>query len=163
MDIPANIDFPVFEPSNKVVNQCIHTYALKYSVPELMLRVIRDVEGGKIGTLSRNKNTTTVDIGIMQINTINLPAIAKQFNGVGWPQLAYDACLNIEVAAWFLAKKIKARKGNLWEGVMDYNSKTPEVRIHYAFKIFEKYNEYSQKSLDGTLYDGTVNVSYDVD
>ena len=82
MEIPLDINLPEYLADEQVVNQCIRESARHYSIPELLLKIIRDVEGGKVGTLKRNSNNS-VDIGIMQINTINVPAITRHFGNVG--------------------------------------------------------------------------------
>ncbi|WP_142889928.1 lytic transglycosylase domain-containing protein, partial [Klebsiella pneumoniae] len=91
-----------------------------------------DNEGGKVGTFSRNTNGT-YDIGPMQINSSNLPEIKKHFPTVTWRVLAYDACASFWVGTWWLYRKIVDRKGNVFEGIADYNSKTPKVRAKYIF------------------------------
>lgn len=39
-----------------------------------------------------------------------------------------------------------ARKGNVFEGIADYNSKTPRVRANYIFKFMERYNRRLQRN-----------------
>jgi hypothetical protein len=103
-----------------------------------------DNEGGKVGTFSRNKNGT-YDIGPMQINSSNLPEIRDHFPSVTWRVLAYDACASFWVGTWWLYRKIVDRKGNVFEGIADYNSKTPKVRATYIFNFMIKYNRRIQR------------------
>lgn len=160
MDIPAELVLPISEPNKVMLEQCIIESANHYGIPEVYLRIIRDIEGGKVGTLKKNTNGS-VDIGVMQINTINLPDILTEFENVGWVELAMEPCTSINVAAWFIKKKLKkANKTSPINALMDYNSSTPEVRIHYAFKVMEKFNEYQQKSLDGNLYKEALTYKY---
>ncbi|MEH8706963.1 hypothetical protein RAG41_24615, partial [Klebsiella pneumoniae] len=37
-------------------------------------------------------------------------------------------------------------KGNVFEGIADYNSKTPRVRANYIFKFMERYNRRLQRN-----------------
>ena len=76
----------------------------------------------------------------MQINSSNLNEIKKHFPEVTWKVLAYDACASFWIGTWWLYRKIVDRNGNVFEGVADYNSKTPKVRAPYIFKFMERYN-----------------------
>lgn len=161
MDIPADISLTISEPNQALVDSCLVRSAKEHKVPEIYLRVIKDVEGGKIGTARKNANGTW-DLGVMQINTINLDDIKSEFDNVGWYELAMDPCISINVAAWFIKKKLKkADKTSPFDALIDYNSKTPEVRIHYAFKVMMKLNEYQQKALNGNLYKEALNYKHD--
>jgi hypothetical protein len=44
------------------------------------------------------------------------------------------------VGTWWLYKKIQARDGNVFEGIGDYNSRTPKVRATYIFNFMKRYN-----------------------
>ncbi|MBW8191331.1 lytic transglycosylase domain-containing protein [Neiella marina] len=141
------VDLVELEPNPIVIESCLSKSAKKHQVPEVMLRAIMDVEAGKVGTVKANRNGSA-DLGVMQINTINLNEIKTNFPDVGWYELATRPCTNIDVAAWFLKKKIDNRDGHVIEGVGDYHSKTPEVRIKYMFRIFEKLNSETYQSLN---------------
>lgn len=160
MDIPADLVLPISEPNKIVLERCLIDSAKYYGIPEVFLRIIKDIEDGKVGTLRRNTNHS-VDLGVMQINTINLPEILKEFKNVGWVELAMDPCVSVDVAAWFIKKKLrKAKKTSPINALMDYNSSTPEVRIHYAFKVMMKFNEYQNKTSNGTLYTEALSYKY---
>ena len=109
----APAPYPVPEP---VVAECVSTASRTYAVPELVIRTILKVEGGKVGTMSRNTNGS-YDLGPMQINTINLSLINKEYPFLTWKHITYNPCINIMVGTWFLSSKIRARKGVIWEGV----------------------------------------------
>lgn len=161
MDIPADITLPISEPNPVKLEQCIKSSAIHHGIPEMYLRIIRDIEGGKVGTLRRNKDGST-DLGVMQINTINLPAITAAFSNVGWYELAMKPCVSVDVAAWFIKKKLRrSTTTSPLNALVDYNSKTPEVRIHYAFKVMEKFNEYQQKAIDGKLYSDALSYKHE--
>jgi hypothetical protein len=106
----APAPYPVPEP---VVAECVSTASRTYAVPELVIRTILKVEGGKVGTMSRNTNGS-YDLGPMQINTINLSLINKEYPFLTWKHITYNPCINIMVGTWFLSSKIRARKGVIW-------------------------------------------------
>lgn len=73
----------------------------------------------------------------MQINSSNLAEVKSHFPAITWRELAYDACASFWVGTWWLHRKIIDRKGNVFEGIADYNSKTPRVRANYIFKFIK--------------------------
>ena len=131
----APAPYPVPEP---VVAECVSTASRTYAVPELVIRTILKVEGGKVGTMSRNTNGS-YDLGPMQINTINLSLINKEYPFLTWKHITYNPCINIMVGTWFLSSKIRARKGVIWEGVGDYHSVTPSKRNVYLSRFLTHY------------------------
>ncbi|MBL1904835.1 lytic transglycosylase, partial [Klebsiella pneumoniae] len=50
------------------------------------------------------------------------------------------------VGTWWLHRKIIDRKGNVFEGIADYNSKTPRVRANYIFNFMVRYNRRLQRN-----------------
>ncbi|VCX11191.1 hypothetical protein BANRA_05503 [Klebsiella pneumoniae] len=82
----------------------------------------------------------------MQINSSNLAEVKSHFPAITWRELAYDACASFWVGTWWLHRKIIDRKGNVFEGIADYNSKTPRVRANYIFKFMERYNRRLQRN-----------------
>lgn len=107
--------------------QCIVPASAYHSVNPYVLRAILNAESGlKSGALGKNQNGS-VDIGIGQINSIHLKELS-QF-GIG-PIHLQDACIGTYVAAWHLKKAI-ATRGNTWEGVASYHSRTPYFNKRY--------------------------------
>jgi hypothetical protein len=138
MDLPPNTP-PPYSPTASQVNMCIKFAADKYAVNPLVIKAISVVEGGKVGTFSKNTNDT-YDIGIMQINSIHLADIKRTFPKVGAYELAYNPCVNISIATWILKQRITETK-NFWTGVGNYHSKTPDKRNTYLRKLYPVYKE----------------------
>lgn len=134
---PARTVYPVPEP---VMSRCVAVAAKTYNIPPIVLRALHRQEGGKIGTISRNTDGS-FDLGPMQINTINLPAIKSAFPFLTWRHIVYEPCVNVMVSAWFLRQKIDGRGGNLFEGVGDYHSRTPAKRIVYLRSFLRHYDD----------------------
>jgi len=113
-------------------DHCFDAAAEKYSLDARILRAIAHTESSMrpnvIGPPNKNG---TYDIGLMQINTMHLPVLAK--HGISEKRLM-DACTNIYVGAWVLAKKI-ARYGYTWNAVGAYNAGNPALRVKYVHKI----------------------------
>lgn len=121
-----------------VTEFCISQTAKRFSLPEMLLRSILDVESGKVGELRINKNGT-YDMGPMQINSSWL----GKFSGyVSKEQIMYNGCTNIQVGAWILRYNID-KAGNFWKGVGNYHSTTKFRHDSYRSKVYtamQKYN-----------------------
>jgi hypothetical protein len=135
-DYPAKLPTPITPPKD-VVDKCVMASANHFKINPLVIRSILAVEGGKIGTLSRNDNGT-FDMGLMQINTIHLPDIKNRFPSVGWKELTYNPCINIGIGTWILDQRLK-ETSRFWEGVGNYHSKSPKYRTIYLQKIAVAY------------------------
>jgi len=128
LDLPEPV-----APSEYVVERCIKFNSDHFGVPELAIRAILDVEGGKVCTVSKNSNGS-FDLGLMQINTINLGYIQDEYPQVTPSDIACKPCLNITIGAWILSKRINETK-DIWKGIGHYHSKTPKYRDRYLKKI----------------------------
>lgn len=119
--------------------QCWADASSRYNVPVDLLYAIARVETGNRAHLvsARNKNGT-YDIGLMQINSMHLPSLAKY--GIRERDLLTDPCLNLHVGAWILAGAI-SRHGYNWTGIGAYNAGTTERRRVYAKKVFAMYRK----------------------
>lgn len=130
----ALLDLPQpTEPPSHVVEQCIQFNSSHFGVPELAIRAILDVEGGKMCTVSKNTNGS-YDLGLMQINTINLSYIQEEYPRVTASDIACKPCLNITIGTWILSKRISETQ-DIWKGIGHYHSRTPKFRDRYLKKI----------------------------
>jgi hypothetical protein len=114
----------------------LHAASLQAIPPSLLLAIWR-VEGGLPGTVSRNGNGTT-DLGVMQVNSVHLPRLAALYGRQETEveaRLRDDGCFNVQIAAFELARRIEARGGDVWAGVGDYHSSTPEFHWRYRHKV----------------------------
>lgn len=110
---------------------CFHDAASFHRVNPVILRAIAIVEsGGRPDATNRNRNGS-VDYGMMQINSIHLPELARY--GVGVSDL-YDGCKSVFTGALILRRSID-KYGNTWAAIGSYNSATPYFRDRYAAKV----------------------------
>lgn len=119
--------------------QCFYAEATRQSLEPIKLLAVLKTEGGKVGQFARNTDGS-YDIGPMQINSIHLPDLSKEF-GITQRQLAqylaYDGCFNVAVGAWMLRKRTNESQGDFWYGIGRYHSKTPSHRNRYILRVHE--------------------------
>lgn len=110
---------------------CFAAAAAYQHVSPLVLRAIAWQEShGNADTIHRNANGS-VDYGMMQINSIHLPVLARY--GVTATDLM-NPCASIFVAAWYLHRKV-VKYGYTWSAVGAYHSESPVERDRYALSI----------------------------
>jgi soluble lytic murein transglycosylase-like protein len=83
----------------------------------------------------------TEDIGLMQVNSRELPGLARY--GIRREHL-FDACVNAYVGTWILARKIR-RFGPTWKAVGAYNASTPWKQLNYANAINRRLQRLGQQ------------------
>jgi len=112
---------------------CLDDAAMYQQMSPVLLRAIAQHESGMRAN-AVNKNTNgTEDIGLMQINTVHLPRLARY--GITRQSL-FDPCVSAYVGAWVLRDCID-RNGPTWNAVGCYNAGSPEKRLRYANLIYQ--------------------------
>src|SRR3546814_15983173 len=98
-----------------LTTECVVNAAALYHLPEPLVWTILYVEGGKVGTVSGNKNGTA-DLGPMQINTSWLKTLAPQYGITAVElrsRLVWDGCFNVAIGSWILRHNIDGCR-NFW-------------------------------------------------
>lgn len=112
---------------------CLEDAARYQQLSPVLLRAIAQHESSmRPGAINRNTNGTE-DIGLMQINTVHLPRLARY--GITRQSL-FDPCVSAYVGAWVLRDCID-RNGPTWNAVGCYNAGSPEKRLRYANLIYQ--------------------------
>jgi hypothetical protein len=116
---------------------CMIAAASFHHLPVQALAAIQSVEGGAVGTVSVNKDGSA-DLGVMQVNTQWVPAVARATRAkeaVVRARLIQDGCFSVKVAAAILdVYKVEAH-GNMVEAVGFYHSHTPDLKAAYQTKV----------------------------
>lgn len=124
---------------SKVFAMCLFLAAHHYDVPPAVLYGIYQVEGGRAGQEVGPNTNGTYDLGPMQINTVWMDTLAKQW---GVPRATArkwvrdDECVNVGVSAWILRQKID-ETGSLAKGIAHYHSATPHIGSRYKFRVID--------------------------
>ncbi|HEV2651704.1 MAG TPA: lytic transglycosylase domain-containing protein [Rhizomicrobium sp.] len=116
---------------------CMALGAALNHLPAQVLPAIHHVEGGKVGTVSRNKNGSE-DLGVMQVNTLWIPSLAA---GTGLDpekvrhELINNACFNIVIAGVILRNYLAETNGDMAKAVGNYHSHTPLLNATYQLQV----------------------------
>lgn len=109
--------------------------AVKYEIPANIMLAIAEKEGGKPGQVVRNSNGT-VDIGVMQVNTVYLKELQRY--GIDAVDVAAPGCYPYELAAWRIRNHIKNDPGDIWTRASNYHSRTPKYNQIYRRDLIVK-------------------------
>lgn len=107
---------------------CFQEAGQKYLVSPYLLWAIAKTESSFDPSAFHRNSNGTVDVGLMQINSI----WANQLGKI-WDSL-HDPCTNVMTGAWILSQCMQDY-GYTWKAVGCYHSRTPEKRDAYALKI----------------------------
>jgi hypothetical protein len=122
----------------RFVGACIKAAANLYDLPAGILLVLLDVENGRLGEVSENKNHTA-DIGPMQVNDTWVPRLAIHWRASresAFRALRDEICANIEGGAWILRQALDEAKGDFWEGVALYHSHSGPLKTAYLRSVY---------------------------
>ena len=114
--------------------KCMLIVASTTGLPPRVLPVIQSIEGGAVGVVRQDSNGTE-DLGVMQVNTIWIPALAARA-GLSETEtkrrLILEPCFNIAAAALILRTYLSETNGNVLAAVGDYHSHTPALNAAYT-------------------------------
>ncbi len=118
---------------------CMMTVATFYGLPPRVLPAIQAVEGGRIGTVSRNRDGSE-DLGLMQVNTRWIQPLSRV---TGLPPAAVrerligDGCFSVATAGAIVHHHLRANGGDLLKAVGNYHSRTPHLHQAYLTKVVD--------------------------
>lgn len=106
---------------------CLTAATAFYQFSPLVLIAIHAVEGGAPGIVHENADGSQ-DLGLMQINTRWVPAIARRMalpRAQARERLIRDSCFNGIIAGAILCTYLNEAHGNVMRAIGDYHSHTP--------------------------------------
>ncbi|RZT35411.1 lytic transglycosylase domain-containing protein [Cupriavidus agavae] len=119
---------------------CLDQAAAFHRVSPTLVRGIAQVESGMRSWVTNTNTNGSEDIGLMQINSVHLPRLAKF--GITRQSL-FDPCTNAYVGTWILADCL-SRYGETWTAVGCYNAGSPDKRLRYANRVYQKLRSTSK-------------------
>ena len=120
-------------PDSSAPATCWEQAARRHQVNPWLLVAIAEVESGLRPTAIGRNTNGSIDIGLMQINSLWLPELRR--HGIAARDLL-DPCVSVHVGAWVLAQKMRMH-GNTWTAVGAYNAGSAVLRDRYARKVIE--------------------------
>jgi soluble lytic murein transglycosylase-like protein len=113
---------------NSAPAYCFKEAGHSYQLSPWLLWAIANAESRFDPTAINHNRNGTVDVGLMQINSLWTEQL-----GETWDSL-HDPCTNVMAGAWILSQCMQDY-GYTWKAVGCYHSRTPERRDAYALKI----------------------------
>lgn len=113
--------------------KCMLIVASTLGLPPRVLPVLQAMEGGAVGMVRPDANGTA-DLGVMQVNSLWIPAFAAQ---AGLPEaetrrrLIEEPCFNIAAAGLIMRRYLAETGGALMPAIGDYHSHTRELNAAY--------------------------------
>ena len=118
---------------------CMGLVASIYHLPPRVLPAIQAVEGGSPGLVHPNGNASQ-DLGVMQVNTIWLGALARYTHtGVGtvYARLRDEPCYNVAAAGAIMRTYLDEAHGDLMLAVGNYHSHTLALNAAYQVLVMQ--------------------------
>jgi hypothetical protein len=115
---------------------CMLAVARVAHLPPRILPVIQHIEGGAKGMVTPDSNGTA-DLGVMQVNTLWIGAIAARARlspAVAKSKLINDPCFNIAASALILRVYLRQTGGEILPAIGDYHSHTLPLNHAYTLK-----------------------------
>ncbi|WP_339057578.1 lytic transglycosylase domain-containing protein [Candidatus Regiella endosymbiont of Tuberolachnus salignus] len=128
---------------------CFQAAGLRYQVDPLLLKAMAVQESGldpRAVNINRNKagKALSTDYGLMQINSRHIPTLVSMGVIKSKKELLSNACLNVQIGAWILAKHLQ-RCGVNWPCLGSYNAgfarHNHPRRMQYARRVYQHYQQ----------------------
>lgn len=116
---------------------CMAAAAAFYHLPPRVLPSIQAVEGGRPGLIQPDANGSA-DLGLMQINTIWAPPLARyaqMTEAAVVERLVNDPCFSIAASAAIMRLYLTEARGNLMVAIGYYHSHTFHLAIGYQQRV----------------------------
>ncbi len=107
---------------------CFEEAGQRYGVSPWLLLAIAKAESSLNPSVEHHNRNGTIDVGLMQINSIWAEPLGKAWGSLN------DPCTNVMAGAWILRQCMRDY-GYTWKAVGCYHSRTPERRDAYALRI----------------------------
>ncbi|HEY3591069.1 MAG TPA: lytic transglycosylase domain-containing protein [Buttiauxella sp.] len=117
---------------------CFKLASEEFQIDWRIIYAIATVESNMNATAVNFNRNSSIDIGVMQINSIHQNELASE--GISMNELL-EPCKNVIAGTWLLKKSINNAAGDVWKGVGYYHSATPEFHNRYIRKVRQAFNK----------------------
>ncbi|KML17768.1 hypothetical protein VL10_24000 [Leclercia adecarboxylata] len=131
--------------SHGAIAWCFNLAAQEFNLDPRIIYAVAKVESGLRPEVFHTNHNGSVDIGLMQINSVHQQELAML--GIELSELA-EPCKNTLVGAWLLRKSIDRSGGELWRGVGLYHSSRPERSRPYVLRVKSVYERLSYEDVN---------------
>lgn len=129
----------------RIPPHCVNSSASAYNVNPLVLLSILKVESnGRIGIVSKNTNDT-YDLGPSQFNTKYWAKVLIEKYRIPREALINDMCQAVRALGFAVRTEINQAGGDLWKGIGNYHSRTPEHHVKYVGLVYAAYKQITSK------------------
>ncbi|SDD38238.1 Transglycosylase SLT domain-containing protein [Cupriavidus sp. YR651] len=129
---------------------CFGKAGRHYTIDPLLLRAIAEVESAMNPRLIGRNANGTVDVGLMQINSIHFGKLAQR--GITRDDLMNDPCVAVMAGAEILSEFVR-KHGYTWRAVGAYNAgsgpRREAARQRYVAKVAERFARLVDKHARG--------------
>jgi soluble lytic murein transglycosylase-like protein len=126
---------------------CWKEAGMRYGIEPELLQAIAIVESNLRVDAMNHNNDGSYDIGLMQINSRNLPAL-KQYQ-ISQRKLLDNPCLSVMTGAWILAGFMR-QHGYSWEAVGAYNAGSAPDRLRLRQRYVQRVLPHYLRLREGT-------------
>lgn len=125
----------------KAETDCVRYAAQCFQVnPSLIRAIIWQESRFEPKAVNQNSNRTR-DIGLMQINSVNLPMLNTL--GISAQSIRENSCVNVFSGTYILHKLVQ-RYGYSWNTIGRYHSATPTFNSKYVDKLLDTLTQPAQ-------------------
>lgn len=125
----------------KAETDCVRYASQCFQVNPLLIRAIIWQESRFEPRAINHNSNRTRDIGLMQINTVNLPMLNTL--GVNLQNLRENSCVNVMSGTYILHTLVQ-RYGYSWNTIGRYHSATPRFNNVYVNKLLDTLTKPAQ-------------------
>jgi soluble lytic murein transglycosylase-like protein len=117
---------------------CFDYASRQFDIDIDIIRAIATAESSMRADVINVNTNKSIDVGLMQINTIHRNEIKKVGLEV---QDLLEPCTNVIVGTWLLDSAIKRANGDIWQGVGYYHSGTKALQVKYISRVKIAYKK----------------------
>lgn len=131
---------------DRIPPECVTSSATTYGInPFVLLAILKVESNARTGVIGKNTDGSE-DLGPGQFNTRSWAKVLIEKYKIPREALLHDMCQAVRALGFAVRTEIDAARGDLWEGIGNYHSRTP---VHHKKYIRLVYGAYSAMTTKG--------------